>query len=409
MQGVTEYREIIDDPAMTFSEKILSIKCYHPDSISPRKVAAGDFVIVNVDFTFMHDVQGPLVIKIFKELGGKRIYDPKNVLLNLDHDYPPSSERSAELHKSMRKFAQEQGCQIQEGSNCHQFILERFAEPGMLIVGADSHTTTLGSLGAFATGMGSSDVASILLTGKTWLKVPESIKIVVDGKLKNGVHAKDLALHVLGMLGTDGANYKTIEWTGSTVGLMSVDSRSTLTNLALEMGAKNSVVFPDDITNKYLKERGRSIGIAVTSGAEAQYSREIFIEAEDVESMVALPGSPGNSLIISEMSGQVPIDVVIIGTCTNGRIEDLRTVAKVMKGRKVKSGVRMIITPNSVETYKQAEKEGIISVLVDSGAIVTSPGCGACAGLSKGMIGNNEVAVFAGPRNFPGRLGSVES
>lgn len=402
-------RSVLNDSGLTFSEKILSIKNLAESSQSPNKVYAGDFVITSVDFTYAHDVQGPLVIKIFNELKGMKLFDSSKVLINIDHDFPASSERSADLHNIMRQFARQQGCMIQEGSNCHQYILENIAKPGMLIVGADSHTTTLGSLGTFATGMGSSDVASIFLSGKTWLKVPKTIRINVDGILHSRAKAKDVALQALRILGTDGANYMTVEWTGSAVTAMSIDSRTTLTNLALEMGAKNSVIFADEKTDTYLLERHRERGLHVTSGKDAEIYKNIYIDADEVVPMVAMPGSPGNAAPLSELHGTVPVDVVLVGTCTNGRLEDLRSVAKVLKGKKVKQGVRMIVTPNSIDVFKRAEKEGIISILYESGVIVTSPGCGACAGLSKGLLGNGEVAVFAGPRNFPGRLGSLDS
>ncbi|MEM0134481.1 MAG: aconitase/3-isopropylmalate dehydratase large subunit family protein [Thermoplasmatales archaeon] len=400
---------IVNDASLTFSEKILSIRNLTGSSRIKSKVYAGDFVISTVDFTYAHDVQGPLVIKIFKDLKGKRVFDSKRVLINIDHDYPPSSERSAELHHIMRDFAHEQQCMIQEGSNCHQYIMENVVIPGMLVVGADSHTTTLGSLGAFATGMGSSDVASIFLSGKTWLKVPKTLRIHVDGQLHKRSKAKDVALQALKLLGTDGANYCTVEWVGEAVSAMSIDSRTTLTNLALEMGAKNSVTFADSKTDVFLTERNRSLGIHIKSGVESEVLRDVHIQAEDVVPMVALPGSPGNSVPVAEFGDKVPIDVVLVGTCTNGRIEDLREVAAVLKGKRIKEGVRMIVTPNSIEVFRKAEKEGIISTLYGSGAIVTSPGCGACAGLSKGLLGKGEVAVFAGPRNFPGRLGSLDS
>ena len=400
---------IINDRGLTFAEKILSLKSMSNSGPGRNAAAAGDFVISSVDFTYVHDVQGPLVIKIFEELKGEKVFDRNKVLLNIDHDFPPSSERSAELHNRMRNFASSQDCMIQEGSNCHQYILENFATPGMLIIGADSHTTTLGSLGTFAAGMGSSDVASILLTGKTWLRVPETIRIHVDSPLGPGITAKDVALEALRVLGTDGANYKSIEWVGKGVEAMTIDSRSTLTNLALEMGAKNSVVFSDGVTRKFLRGRNREPGMEIRAGDESPVFRDIYIESESLVPMVALPGSPGNAKPVSEIGARIPINAVLVGTCTNGRLEDLRRVAAILKGRHVKQGVRMIVTPNSIEVYKQADREGIISTLLESGATVTSPGCGACAGLSKGLIGRNEVAVFAGPRNFPGRLGSVDS
>ena len=409
MESQIRTRAILEDDSLTFSEKILTLRNELNSGISHGISYSGDFVIAKVDFCYVHDVQGPLVIKIFKELRGKNVYDPARVLLNIDHDYPSSSERSSQLHSGMRAFALEQGCLIQEGSNCHQYMLENYARPGMIIVAADSHTTTLGSVGAFATGMGSSDVASILLSGMTWLRVPETIRISLEGEFGKGVSAKDVALKALGILGTDGANYCSVEWTGPAVSSLSMDGRSTLTNLALEMGAKNSVVEPDSRTLSYLDSRGMDHGLIVKSGKEARVKREFTINLDELHSMVSLPGSPGNARPVSDLQSGIPVNVVLIGTCTNGRLEDLRAVAGILRGKKVSRGTRLIVTPNSREVYSDALKEGIVSTIMESGGIVTAPGCGACAGYSKGLIGEGEIAVFAGPRNFPGRLGSLKS
>jgi len=403
-----QYSRILEDDSLTFSEKILSIRNEDSGNDKAGIRYAGDYVISKVDFTYAHDVQGPLVIKIFNELNGKRVYDPNRVLLNIDHDFPASSERSANLHNIMRKFAREQNTHIQEGSNCHQYILENFAVPGMIIVGADSHTTTLGSIGAFATGMGSSDVASIFLSGMTWMRVPKTIRVNLTGEFKSGVSAKDLAIKLLGMIGTDGANYCSIEYTGQGLKTLSLDSRTTLTNLGVEMGAKNSVIEPDETTLNYIRNKGRAPQLVVPFGNEADVKQYIEIDLSEVLPMVSLPGTPGNAKPISE-SSDVDVSVVIIGTCTNGRFEDLKIVARILKGKKVNSQTRLIVTPNSREVYNQALKEGIIDIITSSGGLVTSPGCGACAGFSKGLIGDGEVAVFAGPRNFPGRLGSLKS
>jgi 3-isopropylmalate/(R)-2-methylmalate dehydratase large subunit len=402
------YSKILEDDSLTFSEKILSIRNEDTGGDKTEVRYAGDYVISKVDFTYAHDVQGPLVIQIFNELKGNRVYDPNRILLNIDHDYPASSERSANLHNTMRKFAKEQNLHIQEGSNCHQYIMENFAVPGMIIVGADSHTTTLGSLGAFATGMGSSDVASIFLSGITWMRVPKTISVNLSGKFRPWVSTKDVAIKLLGMIGTDGANYCSIEYTGQGLQALSVDSRTTLTNLGVEMGAKNSVIEPDETTLKYIRGRGREPQLIVPLGKEADVKQQIEIDLGEIVPMVSLPGTPGNAKPISE-SSDVEVGVVMIGTCTNGRLEDLRKVAEVLKGKRVSSKTRLIVTPNSREVYNQALREGIIEVITASGGIVTSPGCGACAGFSKGLIGEGEVAVFAGPRNFPGRLGSIKS
>lgn len=404
-----EFSTILEDESLTFSEKILSIRNEVSGGDKTEVKYAGDYILSKVDFTYAHDVQGPLIIKIFNELKGKRVFDPGRVLLNIDHDFPASSERSSNLHNIMRKFAKDQGTHIQEGSNCHQYILENFAVPGMIVVGADSHTTTLGAVGAFATGMGSSDVASIFLSGMTWMRVPRTIRVILSGKFKPGVTAKDLAIKLLGIIGTDGANYCSLEWAGPGVKELSLDSRATLTNLGVEMGAKNSVIEPDETTLSYVRARGRDPMLIVPLGRNADLKQEIHIELGEVEPMVSLPGSPGNAKPVSEAPSDVDVNVVIIGTCTNGRIEDLRKVAAVLHGNKVNPGTRLIITPNSREVYNLALKEGVIQTLSESGAMVTSPGCGACAGFSKGLMGEGDVAVFAGPRNFPGRLGAVKS
>lgn len=404
-----DFSTILEDESLTFSEKILSIRNEVSGGDKAEVKYAGDYILSKVDFTYAHDVQGPLIIQIFNELKGKSVFDPSKVLLNIDHDFPASSERSSNLHNIMRKFAREQGTHLQEGSNCHQYILENFAVPGMIVVGADSHTTTLGSVGAFATGMGSSDVASIFLSGMTWMRVPKTIRVNLTGQLRPGVTAKDLAIKLLGMIGTDGANYCSLEWTGPGVKSLSLDSRATLTNLGVEMGAKNSVIEPDDVAINYIRARGREPQLIVPLGKEAEVKQEIHMDLSEVVPMVSLPGSPGNAKPVSEAPTGVDVNVVIIGTCTNGRLEDLKKVAAVLKGNRVNPGTRLIVTPNSREVYNQALNEGIIQAISESGAMVTSPGCGACAGFSKGLMGEGDVAVFAGPRNFPGRLGAVKS
>ena len=404
-----EFSSILEDESLTFSEKILSIRNEVSGKEKKEVKFAGDYILSKVDFTYAHDVQGPLIIQIFNELKGKSVFDPGKVLLNIDHDFPASSERSSNLHNIMRKFASGQGTHLQEGSNCHQYILENFAVPGMIVVGADSHTTTLGSVGAFATGMGSSDVASIFLSGMTWMRVPRTIRVNLSGKLREGVSAKDLAIKLLGTIGTDGANYCSLEWAGPGIKDLSMDSRATLTNLGVEMGAKNSVIEADSVAIDYIRSRGREPKLLVPFGREAEFKQELHIDLGEVVPMVSLPGSPGNARPISEAPAGVDVNVVIIGTCTNGRLEDLRKVAAVLNGNKVNPGTRLIVTPNSREVYNQAMREGLIQIISESGAMVTSPGCGACAGFSKGLMGESDVAVFAGPRNFPGRLGSVKS
>jgi len=397
--------KVLADQGLTFSEKILSLK----RSDKPGKVAlVNDIIVAKVDLAMAHDGTAPLAIKVLEELGIKKIWDSKKVILHIDHTYPASSEQIANFHSIMRKFAIAQGCHIQEGNICHQYMLEKFVVPGMLIIGADSHTTTQGSLGAFATGVGSTEMASIWASGKIWLKVPESIRVVFNGKLPKGVYAKDLILFTIGKISSEGANYKTIEFTGNVVKEFSIDSRATLCNMTTEAGAKAGIVEMDNITEEYLMSLGREPMIEVHAGKEAIYDKILEEDVEDMEPYVALPHSVDNVKAVGEVEG-IPIDQAFLGSCTNARLEDLMITAKMLKGRKVKEGVRLIVTPASKSVYKYALKNEIADILMEAGASITSPTCGACVGTHCGVLGAGEVCISSSNRNFIGRMGSRDS
>jgi len=397
-------KEVLDNEELTFAEKILTIKQVEPKELK----RAGEITIASVDLAAGQDGTTPLAIKVFEEMGGEKVWDPSKILFVIDHTYPSSSAEISNLHKLMRSFASKQGIRVVEGSIIHQVILEEYAMPGMLIVGADSHTTTHGAVGAFATGIGSTELAAVMLEGKIWLKVPSTIRVHLEGSLPKGVYAKDIALHVIGEIGADGANYKSIEWTGGTLSELSVASRATLCNMSMEAGAKNAVVEYDAVTEEYLRELGRSPMVIVKSGRKAEVEDELYIECPKLEPVVAAPSRVDNVKPVREVEG-TPIDQAFIGSCTNGRLEDLIEVAKILKGRKVKEGVRLIITPASRKVYMDALKLGVLETLLEAGAIITNSTCGACVGTHLGVLGEGEVAISSSNRNFVGRMGHPSS
>lgn len=401
---LSETEEVVKDKSLTFIEKLLSIK-----NIDKGKVSSGDFLISEVDFLYVHDVTFPLVNHEFESMNGTRVWNPNKFLLNLDHEYPPSTENASRIHANMRKLAEKQNSLIQEGSNCHQYVLENIARPGMLIVGADSHTNTVGALNCGGIGLGTSDCAFILKYGQTWFKVPKSIRIKINGEVHQGVSVKDIALEVIATIGPEGANNCSLEWSGELVDSLNISQRAVLTNLSTEMGAHNSVIGYDTITKDFLMERGRSEFSPLPFNSDSSSYLNFFeIDASKVAPMVALPDGFKKIERVDE-TGNTEISISIIGTCTNGRLEDLRNIAAILKGKHVKQSVRLIVTPNSREVYIRALQEGIIETIVKAGATVTSSGCGACAGLQKGLVGPDDVVAFAGPRNFKGRLGSKEA
>lgn len=387
----------------TLAEKIISAHTDNP-------VKAGDLCIARVDVTAVQDGTGPLTISEFKKLGIDKPKHPERMILFIDHATPSPRKELSNSHMVMRQFAKDTGAVLSEGGTgvCHQRLVEQYVNPGEILCGADSHTCTSGALGAFATGMGSTDVAVASALGKTWLKVPASYKIVVNGFCNNGVYAKDLILHLIGKIGADGATYKALEFCGSTIDNMTMSDRFTLANMAVEAGAKAGLFATDEKTYEFLKERKREfVYKEIKFDEDAEYEKVIEINAEDVVPMVACPHTVDNVKPVSELS-DVKIDQVFIGSCTNGRIEDLRLTAKILKRQKVHPDVRLIVAPASKDVMMQALREGIIEILTYVGASIIPPGCGPCVGVHAGILGDGEVCLSTQNRNFKGRMGNPE-
>ncbi len=388
---------------LTLVEKILS---EHAD----KEVHADELIISKVDVAAVQDGTGPLTVQEFKKLGKDKLNNPERTILFIDHASPSPRKELSNTHLVLREFSKEYGAvlsDIGEGV-CHQRLVETFVNPGEVLVGADSHTCTSGALGAFATGMGSTDVAVAMALGKTWLKVPRTFKIVVDGNLNEGVYSKDLMLHIIGLIGADGATYRALEFCGSTIDNMSMSERFTLSNMAVEAGAKCGLIVADKTTKAYLKERGREDKYRqILPDEDAVYERVINIKAEDVPRTVSCPHTVDNTKRVDELSG-VKVNQVYVGTCTNGRLEDMRVVAKILKGHKVHDDVRMLICPASPDVYKQCLKEGLLEIFMDSNAVILPPGCGPCVGVHAGTLGDGEVCLATQNRNFRGRMGNTK-
>ena len=370
-------------------------------------------MVAKVDVAMIHDFTGPMAIRSFKAMGASRVWDPSRVVVVFDHQVPASSLQAAGFHQMLREFVEEQGItnfyEIGRGGICHQVVPEEgFAVPGSVIVGADSHTTTYGALGAFATGLGSTDMAAVLATGELWFRVPETLKVVVEGSLKPPVSAKDLTLAIIGRVGADGATYMAVEFKGQAVRELSVDGRMTLCNMAVEMGAKNGIVEPDEKTEAYLRGRAKLPYEPAYSDPDAEYVDEVHVDASRLEPMVACPHAVDNVKPVAEVDG-VEVDQAFIGSCTNGRLEDLEAAARILKGRKVHPRCRLIVIPASQRIYLEAARRGLIEVFLEAGAIVCGPTCGPCLGSHVGILGDGEVCVSSANRNFVGRMGSPKS
>jgi homoaconitate hydratase family protein len=393
---------------MNITEKILA------KASNKKVVSSGEIVDVNVDMLMTHDLTGPLAVDAFKKIGVKKVWDNQKVVVILDHQIPAESIKAAELHKTMRQFAQEQKLCIYDvgrGGVCHQVMPEQgHVTPGAVIVGSDSHTCTYGAFGAFSTGIGSTEAAAVMATGKIWFKVPQAIKIVVNGKFSKYTTSKDLVLNIIGKLGVDGAIYKSTEFSGSAIHEMSIAGRMTLCNMAVEMGAKNGIIEPDNITREYLQERVQILPDfnALKSDKDAQYEQTVEFDVSNMEPQIACPSSVDNVKPISEV-GDVIIDQAFIGSCTNGRLEDLRLAAQILKGKKVKDGVRALIIPASQEIYRQALTEGLTEIFIDAGAVVCSAACGPCLGGHIGLLAAGETCISTSNRNFIGRMGSTQA
>ncbi|MFC1883796.1 3-isopropylmalate dehydratase large subunit [Thermodesulfobacteriota bacterium] len=392
---------------MTISQKILASHS-EKESVSP-----GEIIQVNVDLALANDITAPLAIKVFDELGAKDVFDREKVVLVPDHFVPNKDISSAQQSAIMRKFARKHAIKnyFEQGQSGieHVIIPEKgLAIPGDLVIGADSHTCTYGALGAFSAGVGSTDLGVIMATGKTWLKVPESIKVIYEGKRQPWVEGKDLILYTIGQIGVEGATYKSLEFTGSTVMELPMEHRLTMANMAVEAGAKNGIFPTDGITRSYVENRTDRKGVYFESDPDAQYEMVLHIDVNKISPQVAMPSSPENVKPVSEVR-DVAIDQAFIGSCTNGRLEDLRTSAEILKGRSVADGVRLIVIPGSPYIYKEAVREGIIETLLDAGAVIGPPCCGPCLGGHMGILAEGERAVSTTNRNFVGRMGHPES
>jgi 3-isopropylmalate/(R)-2-methylmalate dehydratase large subunit len=391
---------------MNITEKILA-KASGKNHVSP-----GDIVDAKVDMAMVHDLTGPLTVEAFKRIGIKHVWDSKKIVIILDHQVPAESVKAAELHKMLRTFAKEQEIRFYDvgrGGICHQVMPEKgHVLPGSVIVGADSHTCTYGALGAFATGIGSTEAAAVFATGKIWLKVPETIKVNVEGEFKAYVTPKDLILSIIGKIGADGATYKATEFTGSTIRGMSMAGKMTLCNMTVEMGAKNGIIEPDETTRKFLEGRTSKPYDTFKSDAAAKYEKTFEFDVSSLEPTVACPSQVDNVKPVSEL-GNVPIEQAFIGSCTNGRIEDLRVAAQVMKGKTVKDGVRALVIPASQEVFRQAVNEGLVEIFTDAGVLVCGSACGPCLGGHIGLLAAGETCVSTSNRNFIGRMGSTQA
>ncbi|MFN4227100.1 MAG: 3-isopropylmalate dehydratase large subunit [Candidatus Ratteibacteria bacterium] len=393
---------------MTISEKILSKHC------GKKEIFPGEYIEAFVDLILANDITGPLAIEEFEKTGAKNVFNPEKIVLVPDHFTPCKDIKSAELVKKLREFAKKHKVRFYEIGKVgieHALLPEEgLTLPGQLIIGADSHTCTYGAVGAFSTGVGSSDVAYAMITGKLWFKVPETIKFFYYGKLNKFVGGKDLILYTIAKIGVDGANYKSMEFTGPTIENLPIDDRFTICNMAIEAGGKNGIIKPDLITEKYLREIGinSKIDKNLKSDSDKDYIKIVEIDVSKIEPQVAAPYLPSNSKSVREYEN-IKIDQVVIGSCTNGRISDLRKAANILKGKKVHPEVRCIIIPATQKVYVQALKEGLIEIFLSSGCVISPPTCGPCLGGHMGVLAKGEVAIATTNRNFIGRMGHPES
>jgi homoaconitate hydratase family protein len=388
----------------TFSEKILSQK-------AGREVRAGDVVTISPDYILTHD-NSAAIIKEFQKLGIQKVRCPQKIVIVLDHVVPASTEKYAQNHKSIREFVSAQGIShfydVHNGI-CHQvFSEEGFAMPGTLVLGADSHTTSYGAFGVFSAGIGRSEAASVWATEKIWLRVPKTLKIVLNGQLPKDVYAKDIILKIIGDEGADRANYRAVEFSGDGAEGMSLASRLVLANMAAEMGAKNGYFLPDEKTFDFLKDRAKGIYQPVYSDPDADYEDILEYDLSTIEPQVACPHTVDNVKPVTAVAGTA-FHQAVIGTCTNGRFEDLKVAADILRRKTVASSVRVLVIPASRTEYLKALHEGFLEDLVRSGCIVLNPGCGPCLGAHQGVLAPGEVALSTANRNFRGRMGSRDS
>ncbi len=389
---------------LTLAEKILSEKAHKP-------VTAGQIVLVDVDLALAQDGTGPLAVKSVEELSLAEMRMPRAAIFFIDHAAPSPRKELSNDHITLRKFARETGALLFDVGQgvCHQIMAEDFVCPGDVVIGADSHTVTAGGISAFATGMGSTDVAVGMATGVNWFLVPKTIRIEVTGELALGVYPKDLILSIIGTIGADGATYMALEFGGPTIDAMDMSGRLTLCNMAVEAGAKVGLVAADEITREWLGKAGRAdCWREIRPDADAVYERVVAVDASEVLPTVSFPHAVDNTRTIDEV-GEVAVDQVFIGTCTNGRIEDLRVAAGILRGKRKAPATRLIVVPASRKVYADALSEGLISIFVQAEAAVMAPGCGPCVGVHEGVLGDGEVCLSTQNRNFTGRMGNPNS
>jgi len=376
-----------------------------------KEVSAGDFVVAAVDSYLLQDGTGPLSVQELRKLGMEKLANPKQTILFIDHASPSPRSELSNNHVLLRDFARKTGAVLSDvgGGICHQVMSEEHTNPGDIVVGTDSHTCTGGALGAFATGMGSTDVAIAMALGKTWLRVPETYKIHVTGQFSDGVFPKDLILHIIGLIGADGATYKALEFCGDTIETMGMSGRLTLCNMSVEAGAKAGIIAADDTRLEFLKDHGRVDKYRrITADDDAIYERVIEIDASELPPIIAFPHTVDNTKPVGEAKG-IKIQQVFLGSCTNCRLEDIRIAAQIVKGKTKHPDVRLLVTPASRRVYLQASKEGLLDILVEAGATISSPGCAVCCGIHEGILADDEACISTSNRNFLGRMGNPKS
>ncbi len=379
---------------LTITEKILANASHETDD------TLGEVVIADVDAVMAHDSTAPLAVEGLYKIG-KKVFDPNRIVIVFDHFFPPPSVDAARLHQKVRNFVNEQKIpNFFTDGVCHQILVEKFVSPGNVIVGADSHTCTEGALGAFSTGLGSTDIAGAMATGKCWFKIPESLKFNLSGSPQKGSSAKDIILNILRQVGADGALYKAAEFTGDYVKNASVSSRLTLCNMAVEMGAKNGIIEADEKTQRFLGREGKIF----KSDKDAVYEDEYEIEVNKIEPHVACPPTVDNVKAVASVEGK-KIDQAYIGTCTNGRAEDIEIATKILKGKKIAGNVRLLVVPASNKIYLETFGKGYLQEIIKSGGIICNPGCGPCVGRHEGVLAEGETCISTQNRNFSGRMG----
>ncbi|NLO73267.1 MAG: 3-isopropylmalate dehydratase large subunit [candidate division WS1 bacterium] len=392
---------------MTITEKILA------NAAGVDRVRPGDFVTCKLSLVLANDITAPISIREFREMGATKVFDPERVVLVADHNTPNKDIQSAENTKLLRDFAREQGLkhfyEAQGGGIEHIIVPDKgLALPGDVVIGADSHTCTYGAVGAFATGVGSTDAAGGMALGETWFRVPESMKFIFTGSLQPWVGGKDLILYAIGKIGVDGARYRAMEFAGPVIESLDMAGRFTMCNMAIEAGGKSGIVAPDQTTLEWVKPRAAREFLAFHSDPNAEYAEVCEWDAGDIEPQVAFPHLPENARGLSEV-GEIRIDQAVIGACTNGRLEDLRVAAQVLKGRKVAPGVRCLVFPGSTEIHLQATQEGLVETFLEAGCLFGVPTCGPCLGGHSGCLAQAERAIATTNRNFVGRMGHPKS